>query len=720
MRQLKAIVSREVGEFFHSSMAPIVLAGFLVAVGLFFTIFILGYSEMSMSALQSPRSGNYLNLAEGIFRPLVSNTVFFLLFLMPALAMRLFAPEYSSGRYDLLASWPVADHIWVIGKWFSAVVTAAVMLALGGAYIGVVWLLGTPELGPAFTALLGELLFASMLLAWGLLASTLFSHQMVAYFLAFIWSLFLFLVGTLQRFLPDNVGWFCAELSSLTHFERFSRGVIDSRDVLYFLLMTLIPLVIATVVVGGRRLPVKRKLAGWTPVLFVIVITGAVYAFGLLWPAAWDLTGNKRYSLAPQTNQILDDLGETLEAGGASDHIMVYAFYQKLDPARDITEALLKSCSMRSRKFRYKIIDPGVDLEMMRKYDLNATRTMVVEAGERYTSLMQPEESALISAVYRLASGKLARICHLVGHGEHRVDSDDRGGYSNYAQLLVDQGYDVVPLSLAERNDVPEFCDVLVIAGPRLQPETHELEAITRHFERGGAVLALFDSPTPSGWVDYMAKWNVGLSGNVLIDIERMGGQQGVGARTITTTEEYGDHQMVRSLMGLPTVFPMVQPISQVGEPDSTITGAIILRSKAKTWSESDPNEKFSGKPHFDGESDIVGPLTFGLVLELAIGPDEYRPGRLAVIGNSEFLSNANVMLYGNRDLLLNAIGWLAREEALINIRGRDPLSQPVILSPQTKELIGWGAILGWPLLVGLLAVGLRLRHRHKRENAMS
>ncbi|MFT5315383.1 MAG: ABC-type uncharacterized transport system involved in gliding motility auxiliary subunit, partial [Candidatus Krumholzibacteriia bacterium] len=503
-------------------------------------------------------------------------------------------------------------------------------------------------------------------------------------------------------------------------FERFSRGVIDSRDVLYFILMTAIPLAIATVVVGNRRLPVKRKLAGWTPVIFVLVIAGAIYAFGLMWPVSWDLTGNKRYSLAPQTHQILDDLDQTLEGGGASDHIMIYAFYQKLDPARDITERLLKSCRERSRNFRYQIIDPDIDLEMMKKFGVTAMRTIVVEAGERYTTLMQPQESALISAVYRLASGKLARICHLVGHGEHRLDSDDRGGYSNYAQLLSDQGYDVVPLALAGLGDVPEFCDVLVIAGPRLQPEVQELASITRHLERGGSVLALFDSPTPSGWVDYMKKWNVGLSGNVLIDVERMGDQQGVGARTITTTEEYGDHQMVSSLKGLPTVFPMVQPISQVGEPDSAITGAIILQSKAKTWSEATPNEKFSGKPHFNGDTDQPGPLTFGMILELAIGPDKDRPGRMAVIGNSEFLNNATVMLYGNRDLLLNAVGWLAREEALINIRGRDPLSQPVVLSSQVGELIGWGAVLGWPLLVGLLAVGIRLRHRRKSEGVVS
>ena len=712
MRQVKAIVGREVGAFFHSAMAPVVLAGFLVTVGLFFTIFIFGYSDMSLAALQSPRSGNYLNLAEGIFRPLVSNTAFFLMFLVPALAMRLFAPEFGSGRYDLLASWPVSGPVWVLGKWLSGLVSVLVMILCAAAYIGVVWTLGTPEPGPAASAIVGELLFGGMLLAWGLLASTMFSHQMVAYFMAFIWSLFLFIIGSLERFLPGLLAVVTRELSSLAHFERFSRGVLDLRDVLYFVLMTVVPLVAASAVLNGRRLPAGRKAANWTPTLLVVVIAIAVYAMGQLMPVTWDLTGNKRYSLAPQTNQILDDLGTNLAANEAAEHILVYAFYQRMDPAWDVTEALLKACTQRSRHFKYKIIDPEVDLELVKKYGITSTRTMVVEAGERYTSVLQPEESALISAVYRLSTGKLARICNLVGHGEHRIESDDRSGYSNYAQLLFDQGYDVLPLALEGLGDVPDFCDVLVIAGPRLEPEPKELAAIERHLGRGGSVLALFDTPTPSRWVEWMAKWRVGLTGGVLVDVERVGTQQGVGARTILVSEEYGDHQMVSSLKGVTTVFPMVQPLAMVGEPDSSITGAIILQSSDKTWGETDRATRFSGVARFDREDDLKGPLPFGMVLELAIGADSNRPGRMAVIGNSEFLNNATVKLVGNRDLLLNAVGWLAREEGLINIRGRDPLSQPIVLSETTKDIIGWGSVLGWPLLVGSLAMGVRLRHR--------
>ena len=730
MRQLRTIVVRETGAFFKSAMAPMVLSGFLVAIGLFFTIFLYGYSDMSLAALQSPRSGNFMNLAEGLFRPLVSNTIFFLLFLMPAITMRLFASEFRSGRFDLIASWPVADHVWVLGKWMSAWLTAGVMILAGMAYMGVVWFLGSPEIGPAVVAMVGELLFVGCLAAWGTLASGMFSQQMVAYFMAFIWFLFLFIIGALERYLSGLLATITHELSLLFHFERFSRGVVDTRDILYFVLMMIVPLFAATAVVAGRRMPARRRVVLWTPTLLVTVLAVVIYVLGQTWVGTWDLTGNKRYSLAPQTLQVLDALPENLtnlkaEADslggpfGDLDKVQVMAFYQRLDPARDITETLLKACAQRSNRFKFKIMDPDTELELLRRYQVKATRTVVVKVGDRYTSLLQPVESALASAVYRLSTGRLARICQLLGHGEHLVNSDDRSGYSSYELLLREQGYDVQSFHLSETRKVPDACDVLVIAGPKLQPEPAELSAIEDHLAKGGAVLAMFDPPTPSAWVDWMNQWRTGLTGDVLIAVERVGSDRGIGARTILVDEGYGDHEIVSPLKGMPTIFSLVQTLTVVGAPDSVTVGAIILQSSDQTWAETDPDTRFTGRPSYNMDVDSKGPLPFGSVLEIQLGAEGIPPGRMVVIGNSEFINNANVNLAGNRDLLLNAIGWLAREEGLIQIRGKDPLSQPVILSQDQKNLLGWGSILGWPIFVGSLALGFMLMQRREKGGAV-
>ncbi len=726
MTALWAITRRELASFFHSVVAPVVLTGFLVSVGLFFTIYLFGYSEMSLAALQAPASGSYLNLAEGLFRPLVSITVFFLLFLLPALAMRLMAPDLRSGRRELVASWPVGDGTWILGKWLGGSLAALAMIGAGTAYILAGWTFGHPEAGPAFTAVLGQSLLAMCLVAWGLLASCLVSHQVVAYFLAFMFSLLLFIIGTFDRLVGGPAGRVASELSLLTHFERFSRGVIALQDILYFTGMTAIALTVAWAVHAGRRLSSGRRLGPWTPALLTIVVAVLLYLVGAQFPRSWDLTGNRRYSLAPQSLQVLDQLGDLLDGKGAAaataggegptgaDHVQVYAFYQKLDPARDETEALLTSCRQRSRRFRFEVIDPEVDLDLFRKYDLGSARSVVVTVGDRYTTLLQPEESALLSAVYRLASGRLSRVMFLTGHGEHQLDNNERPGYATCALALADQGYDVVPLSLAGGARVPESCDVLVVAGPRLDPEPGETAAIDAFVGRGGAVLVMTDPPTPAGWSAWLRQqWRIVPTGQVLVDAGRVSAEQGLGPRTVGIVDTYSHHSIVHSLHGLVTTFTLAQPLMRSASGDSSLLGSPLLETGEAAWGETDPATMYTGRPEFDPATDSRGPLPFGWVLESRHAGA--RPGRLVVIGNSEFLNNAMVNRGANRDLLLNAVSWLAREDALIQVRGRDPLSQPVVLTASQKNVYGFGALAGWPLLVGSLALGLMLRRRRER-----
>ena len=724
MRQARAIAAREVEAFFHGAMAPVVLVCFLVLVGVLFTIGVFGYSELSLTALQSARSGNYLNLAEGLFRPLVSSMTFLLLFLMPAVTMRLFSPDYSSGRWDLVASWPVPDAVWVLGKWLAAVSVSALLIVASGAYFGTVAVLGDPEPGPVVAAWTGLLLLTSALAGWGVLASALFRHQIVAYVTTLAWTMFLFLVGALARFVPGLAATVCRELSFMTHFEKFSRGVVDTRDVAFFVLMTVVSLVAATAVLAGRRQPAGRRSLLWLPPLLTVTLAVALFVVAQFFPATADLTANKRYSLAPQTLRILKDLPRHLaeaadrDGNEAAEYVEVLAFYQRLDPAFDVTEALLKACVQHSSAFRYRMLDPEIEIELVREHGVNVARTMVVTAGDRATSVLQPEESTLINAVYRMATGRRSRIYHVLGHGQHRLDSEAISGYSGFARVMGDQGYDLRVLQLPLVGRVPAAADALVIAGPRTEPGADELVALEEYLARGGAILALFDPPTPQAWVDWMARWRIGLTGDVIISAERAATQFGVQARTVVVGDTYGDHEISDPLMGVVTVFPMAQALTTVGEPDSLVAGAILLRTSDAVWAERDPDQRFGGQARFQRDEDRVGPLDLGMVLEISLAPDGGAPGLMVVIGNSEFLTNANLNLGGNRDLALNALGWLAREEDLIELRGRDPLSQPMVLSDGAKRVLGWGSVLGWPLLAGGLALGIVLRHRSRGSRA--
>lgn len=712
MRQFRAIVRREVGAFFHSILAPVLLGGFLVLVGLLFTKLMIGYSDLSTGALQSARSGNYVNLAEGIFRPLVSTMLMLVVLLMPSLTMRLFSPEYRSGRYNLMASWPVPDHIWVVGKWWSALVSASVMLLSTMVLFASVWFFGQPEPGPLFTVFLGLILLASCLVAWGTLASVAFSHQILAYFVSLIFAMLLFMVQLLERFLPGIWGQITSEMSLMLHFERFSRGVLDTRDIAFFLLMTVVPLSAATALLASRRLPARRRIAQWMPPFLTLVLAVVLYSLVQFVPATWDLTGNKRYSLAPQTIKILKNLNEDLEAVEGADQVKVYAFYQRFDPAYDLTEVLLKSCRQQSRHFNYEMIDPETELELVRQYGVMVARTIIVEVGDRNTAILQPEESALINAVFRLVKGQRPVIGYLQGHGEHRLDSTEMAGYASMEMVLIDQGYDIRPLNLSETGGVPDACDVVIVAGPRTEPLALETEALDRHLAKGKAVLTLFDPPTPVGWVQWMENYRIELTGDVIITSTG----QGKVSRMVEVVDGYGSHEIASPLQGVRTLFPFAQYLKVIEDDGSGIKGALLLVSNEVSWAETDPGTRFSGNPGFDKNVDTPGPLTLSLVLETSSAVEGTKPGRMIVVGNSEFMNNSMINRDGNRDFMLNIVGWLAREEGLIELRGRDPLSQPVILTENQKNLIQWGSVVLWPLFVVSLAVGVMVRHRRRSE----
>jgi ABC-type transport system involved in multi-copper enzyme maturation permease subunit/ABC-type uncharacterized transport system involved in gliding motility auxiliary subunit len=752
VRQLLAIARREIGAFLHSAISPVVLVGFLALTGLFFTLFTFGYSEMSLNAMKSGRADPNLNFAEGVFQPLVADMTIFLLFLLPAVTMRLFAEEYRSGRYDLVMSYPVPDRTWVGGKFLAVVLIGGLLLLASGFYFGVAAWLGNPEPGPALSAGLGLILLIAMVAAWGIFFSTLFQYQVVSYFLTFAFALLIYTLGGLEPHLPTALGNLIREVSLLEHFQRFSRGVVDSRDLIYFLGWIAVGLAAATASLGGRRLATGPRLVHWLPVCLLAALLVVVYLITARHPFTWDWTRNQRYSLAPQTVQVLRSLDQD---------IRVHAFYQNLDPHRQAAEVLLRACRDHTPHLQFNLVDPNREVGLVQEYGVTKARTMIIEVGERRADLLLPDETAFINTVYRLSTGKRPVIYNLMGHGEHRIDSDDRGGYSHYASLLSAQGYVVRSLMLARNGVVPSDADIVVIAAPKLDYSGDELQALDDYIRRGGAVLAMLDPITPDSLSRWTESFNVRLGNDVIVSAGGERRQFGVDQRVVVIYDTYGEHPITRGLDGLPTLFPFTQALTSLRRSQVGLTGQAILVTGPLTWTIADRDRWSGSELDFVEGTDRPGPLAFGVALEVtpdAVDPALSSPAvprvpaptttdadadnpvldaleafrtpaadsgptsvftqtntaRLVIMGDSDFAVNENLNLYGNQDLLLNLFGWLAREQVLIALQPRSSAGDPVVLTVGQKEAIGWGGILGWPLLVGAVGLGVVLRHRRR------
>ncbi|MBD3222592.1 hypothetical protein GF314_15260 [bacterium] len=713
MRQLWAIARRETRAFLGSVQGPVIGAGFLVLTGLFYYLFVRGYADASLATVRSGRPV-FLNLHAGIFHKLYGDVVLFFLFLMPAITMRLLSGEYRSRRYDLLASWPVPAWRWVTGKWLSALAMAAVLLVATSFYFVLTGLLGritdpvvAPAWQPMLTSLLGLLLLAGTIAAWGVAASAMIAHQAGAYFLGFAISLGLFLVGQLEPYLPGALGVVVHELALDQHFLSFAGGVVDSRDVVYYLGLTAVGLAVASAGLAGRRLSAGRRTRPWLTVAVVVVIAVFLQLVALRRPLRADFTPDQLYSLAPQTEQVLEAIES--EAPDAPP-VEILAFYQSIDGARQSARALLESFADASARIEFELLDPDTRPERAMAEGVTVTRTVVVRCGDRRRVLLEPGEGQLASAVYRVATDTRPVVYWLLGHGEARIDLEETGGATLMASALSDAGYEVRPLVLADRRVLPADADLVIWAGPKLDPVSADLDLLAAFLREGGAMACFFGPDTPASVQRWTERFNVGQEDNVMVAPSRGGARAGVDLRTIAVTEGYGDHPAVEPMQAITTTFPLVQTLRPRQRQQAGVTGNAILFTGPDSWAETDPEHRYSGIPSYDPPEDLAGPLPFGVAMRIApadTAQEATSGGRLVVIGSSAFVTNANLGLYGNRDLALNLVGWLAEEEDLLGIRGRRTSYQPLLLDDGTKEWLGWASVLGWPALVGLAWFGL-------------
>lgn len=238
MRNVVAVARRELRAYFDSPIAYIVLVAFLAVAGwmYFSTLFLLDRADMRPFFSPSPFSPSML-----------------IVILAPAITMRLLAEERKSGTIELLLTMPLRDGEIVLGKFLAAFGLMAVGLLLTLAYpITVAWL-GELDWGPVVAGYVGMLLFSASLLAIGVLCSAMTENQIVAFIVAFLISAVLYYVYWLQFFVPPLLSPFVEFLSVSFHLDNLARGVIDSRDVFFYLSLTAAALLLATRTLGRRH-----------------------------------------------------------------------------------------------------------------------------------------------------------------------------------------------------------------------------------------------------------------------------------------------------------------------------------------------------------------------------------------------------------------------------------------------------------------------------------
>ncbi|MBN1627457.1 MAG: ABC transporter permease subunit [Deltaproteobacteria bacterium] len=234
MRQAYYIFKREFSSYFVSPIAYIVITVFLLVTGWFFFSTFFAYNQANLR--------NFFNLLPYVFS-----------FIVPAVTMKLFSEELNIGTYEILLTMPVTFGDVIIGKFAASLVLITTMLAPTLSYPLFISILGDLDWGPVLGGYIGSILLGAAYSAIGLFASSLTRNQIIAFIIGVALCFGMAILDQMLFFLPGVVVGLFQYLAADFHFQNISKGIIDSRDILYFLSISFTGLYASNLVMQGRR-----------------------------------------------------------------------------------------------------------------------------------------------------------------------------------------------------------------------------------------------------------------------------------------------------------------------------------------------------------------------------------------------------------------------------------------------------------------------------------
>jgi ABC-type uncharacterized transport system involved in gliding motility auxiliary subunit len=459
----------------------------------------------------------------------------------------------------------------------------------------------------------------------------------------------------------------------------------------------------------------------------IVVVLGILVAINYLASRhnkRWDLTAAKQFSISDQTRKVLEGLQKPV-------HIRVF----------DRSEGFPR---FRERLDEYQYVSKQVSVEYLdmerrpalaNQFQVQTPGTVVIEYEGRTEKVTSDGEQELTNGVIKVVQGKQHKIYFVQGHGEKSTDSSERTGYSTIGASLASDNFLTDKLVLAQQKEVPADASVLIVAGPRTDFFPAEVEMLERYLAKGGKILFLLDppdradAPEVTNLAALVKEWGIEIGTNVVVDVSGMGQLLGTDV-SVPVAAKYQPHPITERF-NLITAYPLARSVTAVPGGSNGRTAQNLVDTSANSWAESNIKElTTSGKVARELENgDKAGPVSLAAAVSspasdvpatpAAVPAEGSKPAdspkpesRIAVFGDSDFVTNGYLGIPGNRDLFLNTVNWLAQQENLISIRPREAGSSTLNLTADAAQRIFWLSILIIPGVI--LAAGVQTWWRRR------
>jgi ABC-type uncharacterized transport system involved in gliding motility auxiliary subunit len=470
----------------------------------------------------------------------------------------------------------------------------------------------------------------------------------------------------------------------------------------------------------GKR---STKYAGnyVVSVILVIAVVSGLNYIGQRHPKRFDLTAIGRYTLAPQTVQVLGKLSKDTD---------IKAFF----PGGDyppLKELLLEYRTKNPRYIHFQFIDPDKQPDIAKQYDVTAYGTfqnpftgsqlkfgtVIIQYGDRREKVEKRSEEVreedLTNAIIKVQRSEAKKIYFVLGHGEKDPSDTDKTGYSEAKKALEEQGYKVDTVNIASEGKAPPDARVLIDAGPRSEPFQQEFQFLNDFLGRGGGLFLLLDPPPEGATLEpFLKGWGVKADNDIILDVSGAGRLMGAG-ESIPLVFRYESHKITERFRSMMTFFPMARSVEAAKESVAGVTVESLFKSNPNSWGETDLK---SNPASFDEKTDLKGPLSMAVAVTKEVKPAaENAPAvkaRMVVVGDSDFPINVYFGQQGNGNLFLNMVSWLAQDEDLISIRPKAPQDRRIILSQSEIAMLRLITVFLLPGAVLIIGIVVWTRRR--------
>ena len=684
-------------------------------------------------------------------RPMLDVLPWLFLFFVPAVTMRSLAEDIRGGQLEVVLSQPLSELELLLGKYAASVLFLWIALALTLCIPLALSLGASMPWGTVIAQYVGAGLLAAGFAAIGIWASSSSRSQITAFMLALVLMFVLILVGLnpLLVGLPAGLSAIAARIGVLSHFDSIGRGVLDLRDIIYFLSLAGIFLGLAYGALLSRKLTPKggalRRLrlgVGLLTASLIVVNLLGGYIGGRL-----DLSPGKAYTLSAGTRRVLGKLDDlvTIKVFASAELPTEVALMK-----RDVDDLLRDVRSAGHSRIRVIERDPSSDPAAQKdaqslgiepvQFNVIGQSELQVKQGYLGLAIQHGDQTETVPFVqhtddleYRLVSSirNLTRAKKpVIG-----IMTEQAGGPGTGFQQLQEElgkSYEVRPLNPSDTAKGDTAFAAVVLAGAPDSVPASQLKRLQDYVNAGGSILVLaggmkvspqmpMANPQPLPWNTLLQHFGVSVRGDMAYDL--------VANEAIPVPSDFG-----RVLQ----VYPFfIRAESSHLSPVNKDIGAVVL-----TWPSTIDTTKatkgtvtpllatsraagtFTNSTSIDPRSDFpktdLGRKLLGVVVSSKDSAKASRQrGRAVVVGSSDFASDRFVQFAPeNLGLALNAVDWLAQDEELIAIRSKDRQPVPLVFkSAVERDVAKYANLIGLPLVVALFGLAHLIQRRRRTRD---